>query len=507
MVHVLETLGAEGPLAHRASSPGSAGNSARGADDEEQTEGVPPPRQLLVTGAALLTAGLLVATAWMSVFGVASEDFTSFTEHRLPPVVMLAVTACAAVVPLGILALAHDGVAAMGLTLAGIAAVLPLWAAWPDLDPRLRTLALAVGPLTAAGLALVVRSWAAVAISIAAGLAHAAAYDPFRDTGCARVCLEVPPVLAIPTAHLTLTLALAMSVASVFVLSSARGRGGLAAAAAAGALALAVIAVLRWRTTGDGGAYGELLLAAVPIPGLVALFAVAAWAEVVRRRSAVRQLADHLVADPEGLLRLGTRIDVSLLSAGQRLALRNAQLAAEAQARLTEVRESQRRVVASADAERRRIERDLHDGTQQRLVGVLIQLAGLGLDKVEMQVREVLAGLRSFSRGAFPPVLEDEGLEVALRELAATSDAQLLLDLRLDAPVPAECARAVYALVSRARSGTVEVGVSTSHDCLDVVIAGVAIADLDDVQDRFGALGGTLAVTADRIEGRLPCVW
>ena len=67
-------------------------------------------------------------------------------------------------------------------------------------------------------------------------------------------------------------------------------------------------------------------------------------------------------------------LDTLALSSGDLLAWRNAERLAHARMHVAEIRASQRRVVAAADAERRRIERDLHDGAQQRLVGVLMQL-------------------------------------------------------------------------------------------------------------------------------------
>lgn len=454
---------------------------------------------------ALLTGGVLVATASMWALDDAARDTTAFSEHRLPLGVVLGILAAAAVVPLGVLAWSHDILSAVGLTLAGSAALLPLWAAWPDLDARWRALALAAGPLAVAGLALMARSWVGAALATITGLVHALAYDPFRDVGCARVCLEVPAVLAIPTVRLTFLVALGLTLAAAFALWGALRRRGTPIAAA-GTIVLAAMALVRWRTTGDPDAYAALLLAAAPVPGLVSLPAVVAWTRVARRRSAVRRLARHLGEDPDGLLKLGESIDSSMLSPGQQLAVRNAQLAAEARARLVEVQASQRRVVAAADAERRRIERDLHDGTQQRLVGVLMQLSGRGLHEVEQQIRAVLANLRSFSRSTFPPVLEEEGLRVALAELAATSDAEIRLDIRLSGAVPPDHARAVYALVSLASSGTVDVTLLSRDDGLEITMVGMAGVELGEVRDRFGALGGTLTADAGTVAGILPCV-
>jgi signal transduction histidine kinase len=463
---------------------------------------------LVAAGGALLSGGALVAT-WSPAVDDANRAVTSLSDGRLPLVVLVAFFGVAALGPLGILAWADEPLAAVGLTVAACAALLPLWAGSSDLDPRWRAWSLALGPLAVAGFALMTRSRVGAALAAAAGVLHALAYDPFRDVGCARVCLQVPAAVTMTTSRLGVLVAAALTVAAVLAVVGAMFRGTRYLGPAAGAVALAALAVVRWRTVGDAEVSADLQLLAVPVPGLVALPALVGWARSARRRSAVRRLADDLSEDPDGLLELGEKVDVSLLSAGQQLALRNARLAAESRARVVEVRASQRRVVAAADAERRRIERDLHDGTQQRLVGVLMQLSGRDLDGVEGQIREVLADLRSFSHGTFPPVLEEEGLAVALGELAATSDADLRLHLRMDGPVPPEQGRAIYALVSRVASGvadaSVEVSVVSRGSTIDVSLVGCPRADLGDVHDRFGALGGTLTVLDGRIEGSLPC--
>jgi signal transduction histidine kinase len=461
---------------------------------------VPQTRELIAGAAATAVGGVLITTVWMSSVDSATHDLTSFSERRLPIVVMLPLLAVAAIAPLGVLAWAQDSVVALGLGVAAVAAYLPLWAAWPDPDARWRTLALAVGPLALA--------WVGAMLAAAAGLVHAVTYDPFHDVGCARVCLHVAAWWEISTERSALLVAFLMALGGALVVARAvRHRGLAALTAGAGAVVLCVLAVVRWRTVGSSDAYAAVLLGAVGVPGLVALPAVAVWSSATRRRSAVRRLARDLAGDPERLLALGRDIDPTLLSPGQQLALRNAELADEAQRRLAEVQASQRRVIAAADSERRRIERDLHDGTQQRLVGVLMQLAGRGLDEVEQEVRNVLADLRSFGEAAFPAVLEEEGLEAALVELAATSDAELRLEVRLPTPVPAEHARAVYALVALADMGTVDVSVSLCNHHLDVAMMGLSGVDLGHLQDRFGALGGRLAVTGERIEGSLPCAW
>jgi signal transduction histidine kinase len=465
-------------------------------------------RAAFAWGGALLNAGVLVAT--IGVAATLEADVATFSERTLPPALALALAGVAALVPAGVLARSHEVLASAGLALAGTAVLLPLWAAWPYLDVRWRTLLLAAGPLAVAGLALMVRSWAGTILGLAAVLLHALTYDGFRDLGCARVCLEAPALLDLPTQGSALVVACILIAAAGLVLLRARQLSGEAFVVATGAVCLAATALVRWATVSDGDVYGALLLVNVLIPGLVALPAVIKWADLWRRRSAARHLAGNLAENPEALIALADRVDVSLLTPGQQLALRNAQLAEEASARLAEVRASQRRIVAASDAERRRIERDLHDGVQQRLVGVLMHVSGRGMDEVEEQVRTVLADLRAFSRGVFPPVLEEEGLAVALEELAATADALLELDVRLDRPVPPEHARALYSLAALADHGRSTLSLHEAGRDIAVVISGSAARhapDLTQVEDRFGALGGTLTLTDRGIEGRLLCVW
>jgi signal transduction histidine kinase len=197
-----------------------------------------------------------------------------------------------------------------------------------------------------------------------------------------------------------------------------------------------------------------------------------------------------------------------------RLTLQNAQLSAVAMARLVEVQASQRRVVAASDAERRRIERDLHDGAQQRLVSVAFHLkvALAGADPstaaqiatAENRVRGALAHLRRLAHGIFPSVLTDEGLAAALDELVAASDVPTMLDFRSGTDVGAEAAMAAYTTVAAVLSlvehpapdTSAVVSVGQDGDILTVqakvaVGGGTALAaDFTHVADRVGALGG-----------------
>src|SRR5262249_33634426 len=115
------------------------------------------------------------------------------------------------------------------------------------------------------------------------------------------------------------------------------------------------------------------------------------------------------------------------LNAASPLALGTARLSAIPRARLLELRASQRRIVTASDRERRRIERDLHDGAQQRLVSAAFHLRVAAnhvpeqaaiLARAESEVVEGLDRLRRLSRGIFPASLATEGLDAALEQLA-----------------------------------------------------------------------------------------
>jgi signal transduction histidine kinase len=229
-------------------------------------------------------------------------------------------------------------------------------------------------------------------------------------------------------------------------------------------------------------------------------------------------------------LLLARRADQSEVLAGltpaTRLALRNAQLAAVARARLAEVQASQRRIVATSDAERRRIERDLHDGAQQRLVSVAfhlrVALAGADpataaqLTSAEAGVRDALAHLRQLAHGIFPSVLATEGLAAALDELVAASDVPATLTIRLgevaDAPAMATYATVAAALdaVQRPSAATrAQISVVQHGDTMTVRVQvtggdGTVVApDCTDAADRVGALGGHLTLSDPAHDGTM----
>jgi signal transduction histidine kinase len=203
------------------------------------------------------------------------------------------------------------------------------------------------------------------------------------------------------------------------------------------------------------------------------------------------------------------------LTPASNLALRNAQLAAATRARLAEVQASRRRIVAASDAERRRIERDLHDGAQQRLVSAILHIsiarnhrpdAGAVLADAESTVHEALGRLRLLGHGIFPAVLVTEGLGAALEDLARASEIPTTVDLPV-MEIADQSAMAAYAAVAAAlahASGqplpdSAHVVATAFEDRLTVRVetTGATLpsdADLADIADRVGAIGGDLAV-------------
>lgn len=209
-----------------------------------------------------------------------------------------------------------------------------------------------------------------------------------------------------------------------------------------------------------------------------------------------------------------------------RLGLDNERLHAEREAQLRALRESRRRIVATADRERRRLERDLHDGAQQKVVSLALALrlarlksasgdrSSPELLKAEQEVAAALAELRTVARGLFPTELADEGLEAALESFAESSSISMTTDmfLRHRPPSPVESAAffAVVYLADATRSGGrifVRVGEEDMTLRLEITTS-QPVQDLTAVEDQVGALGGSVEVTtAQQVRVELPCEW
>ena len=148
---------------------------------------------------------------------------------------------------------------------------------------------------------------------------------------------------------------------------------------------------------------------------------------------------------------------VAAALAASALGLENAALHANLLARLVEIRESRARVVAAGDAERRRLERDLHDGAQQHLVGIALKLrlardsmadspadAAALLDGLTSDVHDAAEELRALAHGIYPPLLASAGLRDALNAAAARAGLPTEVDVAGGERYPPEIEAAVY---------------------------------------------------------------
>jgi signal transduction histidine kinase len=221
------------------------------------------------------------------------------------------------------------------------------------------------------------------------------------------------------------------------------------------------------------------------------------------------------------------------------LALENERLHAELRARVDDLRESRARIVEAGDAERRRLERNLHDGAQQRLVAMSLHLrlveskvrtdpegAGPLVAQVREELTEALDELRELARGIHPAVLTDRGLAPALETVAARSSVPVELSVPSER-LPEQVEAAIYYIVSEAltnvskyaRASSVTVEVARTHGRAVVAIAddGVGGADLSrgsglrGLADRVSALDGRLHVDSapgqgTRLHADIPCV-
>jgi signal transduction histidine kinase len=201
-------------------------------------------------------------------------------------------------------------------------------------------------------------------------------------------------------------------------------------------------------------------------------------------------------------------------------------LQAETRAQLEQLRASRARTVEAGDRARRRLERDLHDGAQQRLVVLALALRLLlaeldgdraqRLDAAEAELRAALAELRELARGIYPAVLVDEGLATALEALAEAGPVPVKIDSLPDRRLAPAVEAAAYFLVAEVvmRSDTRGVTVRADHADgrlrLQIQSAGTLDEDLVELEDRIGALDGRLTVARGApghttVRAELPC--
>ena len=227
------------------------------------------------------------------------------------------------------------------------------------------------------------------------------------------------------------------------------------------------------------------------------------------------------------------------VAAAARLALQNARLHAEVSAQLAKVKESRSRIVAAADEERRRIERDIHDGAQQRLVALALELRSaqrrLGedvdpelegiLESAADELQVAVEELRELAHGIHPGILVQGGLAAALESLASRSPVPVTVDATQER-LPPEVEGTAYFVASEALANVVKHARATKASIRATRVNGLLAIEVEDdgiggastrdgsglrgLADRVEAQGGRLRIespagSGTRIVGEIPC--
>ena len=239
------------------------------------------------------------------------------------------------------------------------------------------------------------------------------------------------------------------------------------------------------------------------------------WAEVTHEGKRVGAIVYD--GDPEDAEEM-----VATVASAAGLRMENERLGAELRARLEELRASRARIVEAGYRERQRVERDLHDGAQQRLLALTLNLklarskveedpaeAGALLDEATAELEQATAELRELARGIHPGLLTDRGLVPALEALASRAPVPVELTANIDQRPAAGVEAATYFLVSEALANvakhaeadrvTVSVAQSNGSLMVEVLDDGRGGADPDGsglrgLADRVAALDGEFSV-------------
>jgi signal transduction histidine kinase len=442
-------------------------------------------RRLIVAGyAVLLVSRIGLALVWEP------RTAACFPLCQVNPFV---------VVPSPELAALFGSVAVLTPLLAiGVAA--GMWRRWRDASPALRRTLLPVAVVAPIELGLV----SARAIA-------AMSQDTWESVG---VVLSTSPLAfvhaAIPAAFLAGILATRLSRGTIADLAVELGRG-----VPLGGLRAALARALRDPT----------LVLAFPAPGGAGYvdadgLPIELPAEGGRRGLARLERDGDLLAilDYDPAIELEDPGRVSAVASVAGMALENERLAAQVRAQLTEVRASRARIVDAADAERRRIERDLHDGAQQRLVALAMrleqqrsQVAGAGelIDSTTDELLLAIGEVRDLAHGLHPTILTERGLAAAIDSLAERAPIPVRAHILPDRVEP-EAEVAAYFLVAETVTNAVKhadasevlVEASLDADHLSVTVAddGRGGADpstgsgLQGLIDRVVAVGGSLTI-------------
>lgn len=230
-----------------------------------------------------------------------------------------------------------------------------------------------------------------------------------------------------------------------------------------------------------------------------------------------RLLDDHLVVEE--------------ITTAASLTIDYERLRAETQAQLVSLRASRARIVAASDAERQRLERNLHDGAQQRLVSLALALRlaritaadmssedDIRLDACAAELTAALEDLRDLAHGLYPSALADEGLSAAIELLAESGSLTLTIRRLPERRYPAAVESAAYffvaEIVRRCARENASLVVTDEAPGLVIEVEVDTVIDIKllDLEDRLGALDGRMTVSpngnaASKVRAELPCAW
>ncbi len=330
--------------------------------------------------------------------------------------------------------------------------------------------------------------------------------------------------LALPAAALTIatldTLYRVLCVITKAVLAPRAAAGGPARELLAESLGDRTVSVAYWlpdreRFVDEHGHFVEL-----PAPG-----SGRAWTAVDRDGVRVAAIIHDAALDTPREL-------VEAAAAASSLALENERLRADLQARVEELRVSRLRIMEAGDAARRRIERNLHDGAQQQLVALALELRVLrtrlkdpAIDDLSERLASALAELRELARGIHPAILTDRGLGPAITALADRGTVPIDVAVEVEERLPAPVEAAAYFLVAEALTNvaryaeafSARVEVRRDGEDLVVLVADDGVGGVDPsvggglrgLEDRVATVGGTLEIDSPlgggtRVQARIP---
>jgi signal transduction histidine kinase len=295
----------------------------------------------------------------------------------------------------------------------------------------------------------------------------------------------------------------------------------------------AAVSDLIARLTAEGGAVEAVLADALGDPSLVVAYWLPERGRYTDRRGRPLMVPDDATEVVHHGRRVGAlvhdaalRQDPQLLraaAAAAALALENGRLEVELRARVEALRASRARIVEVGDEERRKLGRDLHDGAQQRLVTLLIELRmarDRWDDKPEMSRSMVdsalenagaaVQELRDLAAGIHPAILSQRGLDAAVETLASRSTVPVETDLELDERPPSNIETAAYFVVAEALTNVAKYADATHARVVARRLGGSLVIEIRDdgkggaevgagsglrgLEDRVGAVDGTLEV-------------